>query len=117
MKALVGGTESDYDFEVVRILPTRLTKAAFLLWDSLPAAVQADYNAVKERLQEAFFFFFLDCFRANIAARLRAPGESLDVYAAEISKLVLEAIPGYGDVALKEELRRFAGFWRGSTRP
>ena len=117
MKAL-GGTESDYDFEVVRILPTCLTKAAFLLWDSLPAAVQADYNAVKERLQEAFGQkHFLDCFRANIAARLRAPGESLDVYAAEISKLVLEAIPGYGDVALKEELRRFAGFWRGSTRP
>ena len=34
--ALVGGTEGDYDFEVVRILPTRLTKAAFLLWDSQP---------------------------------------------------------------------------------
>ena len=29
MKVLVGGTEGDYEFEVVRILPTHLTKAAF----------------------------------------------------------------------------------------
>ena len=37
VKALVGGTGGDYDYELVRILPTRLTKAAFLLWDSLPS--------------------------------------------------------------------------------
>lgn len=109
VSALVGGTGRDYDYELVRILPTRLTKAAFLLWDSLPSTVQADYTAVKEKLQEAFGQrHFLDCFRANLSARLRTPGESLDVYAAEISKLVQEAFPGYGDVAQREEkFRRF----------
>ncbi|XP_061765808.1 uncharacterized protein LOC133558442 [Nerophis ophidion] len=109
VKALVGGTGSNFDYELVRILPTRLTNAAFLLWDSLPTAVQADYDQVKEKLQEAFGQKrFLDCFRANISARLRAPGESLEVYAADISKLVQEAFPGYGDIAQKEEkFRRF----------
>lgn len=109
VKALVGGTVGEYDYELVRILPTRLTKAAFLLWDSLPTAVQADYTAVKERLQEAFGQrHFMDCFRANLSARPRAPGESLDVYAADISKLVQEAFPGYGDIAQREEkFRRF----------
>lgn len=101
VKALVGGVGGDCDYE--------LAKAAFLLWDSLPAAVQADYSAVKERLQEAFGQrHFLDCFRANLSARPRASGESLELYAAEISKLVQEAFPGYGDIAQKEEkFRRF----------
>lgn len=57
VKTLVGGNAGDYDYELARILPTRLTKAAFPMWDSLPAAVQNDYSAVKEKLklvQEAF---------------------------------------------------------------
>lgn len=109
VRALVGGIGGDYDYELVRLLPTRLTKAAFLLWDSQPAAVQTDYPAVKEKLMEAFGQrHFLDRFRANLAARPRAPGESLDVYAADISQLVHEAFPGYGDIAQKEEkFRRF----------
>lgn len=109
VRALVGGTGGDYDHELVRILPTRLTKAAFVLWDSLPAAIQNDYTGVKEKLLEAFGQrHYLDCFRANLSARPRAPGESLDVYAADISKLVQEAFPGYGEIAHKEEkFRRF----------
>lgn len=52
--------------------------------------------------------YFLDCFRADLSARPRAPRESLNVYAADISQLVHEAFPGYGDVAQKEEkFRRF----------
>lgn len=109
VRALVGGAGGDYDHELVRLLPTRLTRSAFLLWDSLPAGVQADYPAAKEKLLEAFGQrYFLDCFRANLSARPRAPGESLDVYAADVSQLVHEAFPGYGDVAQKEEkFRRF----------
>lgn len=42
MKALVG-TGGDYDLELARIFPTWPSEAAFLLWDSLPAAEQADY--------------------------------------------------------------------------
>ena len=110
VQALVGGsTGSDYNFELIRLLPTRLTNAAFLLWDSLPKAVQEDYDKVKEKLQEAFGRkHFLERFRANLSARPRAPGESLEVYAAEISRLVHEAFPGYGDIAHREEkFRRF----------
>lgn len=109
VRALVAGTGGDYEYELARILPTRLSKAAFLLWDSLPAAVQADYSSIKEKLQEAFRQrHFLDCFKANLAARRRAPGESLDVYAADIGKLVQEAFPNYGEAAQREEkFRRF----------
>lgn len=109
VRALVAGNGSDYDYERARLLPTRLSKGAFLLWDSLPAAVQADYSAVKEKLQEAFRQRpFLDSFRANLAARRRASGESLEVYAADIGKLVQEAFPNYGEVAQREEkFRRF----------
>lgn len=46
---------------------------------------------------------FLDCFERNIFACLRAPDESLDVYAADISKLVQEAFTGYGDVAQRQD--------------
>lgn len=108
VKALIQDT-ADYDYELVRILPTRLGQAAFLLWDSFPAAVKSDYAAVKERLNEAFGQKqFMDRFKANLNARLRAPNESLEVYAADISRLVQEAFPEYGDVACRQEkFRRF----------
>lgn len=105
------GNERDYQYELVRILPTRLSKAAFLLWDNLPATVQSDYSAVKERLKEAFGRKqFLNRFRTDLSARPRAPHESLVVYAAEISRLVSEAFPDYGENATREEkFRRFLG--------
>ena len=113
VRALVGGTRGDPDYELARLLPTRLTKAAFLLWDSLPAVVQDDYPAVKERLLEAFGQrHFLDCFRANISAHSRAPGQSLDVYAADISQLVQEAFPGYGEIIAQKE-EKFCRFLVG----
>ncbi len=44
----------------------------------------------------------------NLSACPRAPGESLDVYTADISQLVHEAFPGYVDIAQREEkFRRF----------
>ena len=99
----------DWRNEIVRVLPTRLSQSAFLLWDSLPPTVQSDYAAVKEKLGDAFGQRqFMDRFRANLSARMRAPGESLEVYAADVSRLVLQAFPGYGDVAQREEkFRRF----------
>ena len=97
------------DDELARILPTRLSKSAFLLWDSLPPATKSDYAAVKERLGAAFGQRqLMDRFRASLSARGRAPGESLEVYAADVSRLVGEAFPDYGDVAQREEkFRRF----------
>lgn len=110
VKALTEGDDTaSYNYELARILPTRLTSAAFLLWDSLPRTVQADYTAAKERLKEAFGQRqFMDRFRASLSARPRAPAESLEVYAAEISRLVDEAFPEYGERAQREEkFRRF----------
>ncbi|CAL1591898.1 unnamed protein product [Knipowitschia caucasica] len=103
------GTGSDCDEELVRILPTRLCKSAFLLWDSLPDRVKHDYSAVKEKLAGAFGQRqFMDRFRATLSARPRAAGESLEVYAADVSRLVAEAFPDYGVVARREEkFRRF----------
>lgn len=95
--------------ELVRILPTRLGKSAFLLWDSLSEAIKSDYTMMKERLGAAFGQRqLMDRFRASLTARARAPGESLEVYAADVSRLVVEAFPDYGEVAQREEkFRRF----------
>lgn len=50
----------------------------------------------------------MDRFRASLSARVRASGESLEVYAADVSRLVTEAFPDYGDIAQREEkYRRF----------
>lgn len=43
-----GDSAASYNYELARILPTRLSSGAFLLWDSLPHTVQADYTATKE---------------------------------------------------------------------
>lgn len=103
------GSNIDCDNELVRILPTRLSKSAFLLWDSLSERVKQDYSAVKEKLGGAFGQRqFMDRFRASLTARPRAAGESLEVYAADVSRLVAEAFPDYGVVARREEkFRRF----------
>lgn len=45
----------------------------------------------------------MDRFRASLSARVRAPRESLEVFAADISQLVAEAFPEYGDVAQTEK--------------
>ncbi|KAF5889711.1 regulator of microtubule dynamics 1 isoform X1, partial [Clarias magur] len=45
----------------------------------------------------------MDRFRASLSARPRAPQGSLEVYAAQISRLVDEAFPEYGDRAQREE--------------
>lgn len=110
VKALTEGSgAASYNYELTRILPTRLCNAAFSLWDSLSDAVKSDYDAVKEKLKEAFGRRqFMERFRASLSARPRAARESLEVYAAEISKLVDEAFPEYGDRAQREEkFRRF----------
>ncbi|KAF4104563.1 hypothetical protein G5714_013894 [Onychostoma macrolepis] len=111
-------TEGDgiasYYYELARILPTRLSNAAFLLWDSLPHTVQADYTAAKERVKEAFGQRqFMDRFKASLSARPRALRDSLEVYAAEISRRSPSPSPspgsrrwnGYEDDSRKREVR------------
>lgn len=97
------------DSKLADILPSRLTGAAFNFWDSLPHDTKANFQAVKDRLQQTFGKrLFILTFQTNIRARTREPGEPLEVYAAELSKLVDEAFPRYGTVAKEGEcFRRF----------
>lgn len=97
----------EYEYE---LLPTRLAKAAFLLWDSLLAAVQDEHDdhAVKDKLQEAFGQrHFLDCSRANLAACRVHQGDRKYVQQRSINCFMV-ASQGYGEVVYKgEKFRRF----------
>lgn len=104
-----GARGTSYAATLLNILPTRLDGAAFLLWDSLPADVQGDYERVKEKLAEAFGQRqFLLYFQTCVSARPRQANECLEVYAADISRLVAEAFPDYDRAAVNgEKFRRF----------
>lgn len=107
-------TPPDADFCTVMasILPTRLADAAFLYWDSLPPLTQKDYDSVKGRLREVFGpQYSLPFFQTHVNARPRKPGESLDVYSADITRLVLEAFPNYDHNAIEGE--KFCRFVAG----
>jgi len=81
---------------LVKILPTRLDGAAFLLWDSFPADVQCDYQCMKEKLKEAFGQKqFLLYFQTRVPAQPCQVNESLEVYTADISRLVADVFPDY----------------------
>lgn len=94
-------------------LPTRLADAAFLYWDSLPSSTQKDYDDYyedfKEKLKEVFGpKYSLPFFQTHVNARPHKSGESLDVYSADITRLVPEAFPNYDHNALEgEKFRRF----------
>lgn len=63
-----------YD-ELVRILPTHLNNAAFLLWDSLPATVQ---TGCERKIQRGFWA------ETSPSTRPGALRESLEAYASEM---------------------------------
>lgn len=104
-----GVSGASYAATLVNILPTRLDGAAFLLWDSFPADIQCDYKRMKEKLKEAFGQKqFLLYFQTCVSARPRHVNESLEVYAADVSRLVAEAFPDYDHAATNgEKFRRF----------
>lgn len=82
------------------------------MWDSLPDAVKVNCNAVKEKLKEAFGrkLFQSDSQPAHLP-HPEQHGRVLESYAAEISWLVVEAFPKYGDRALRKE--KFRCFMAG----
>ncbi|XP_019746209.1 uncharacterized protein LOC109528270 [Hippocampus comes] len=107
--AMVRSTATDMSSVLASVLPTRLAEAAFLYWDSLSPTVKEDYGAVKKRLQDVFGLdHSLTFFQTHVNARPRKPDESLEVYSADITRLVMEAFPDYGCVAQEgEQFRRF----------
>lgn len=95
--------------DLATILPTRLSGDALAFWLSLPPATQKDYDACVSRLTDVFGGKqFLQHFQTFVNARQRLPKEPLEVFAAEINRLVFEAFPGYGQPAIAmERFRRF----------
>uniref|UniRef100_A0AAV2J093 Retrotransposon gag domain-containing protein n=1 Tax=Knipowitschia caucasica TaxID=637954 RepID=A0AAV2J093_KNICA len=109
VRAQTRGDGRSYAASLTALLPTRLDGAAFLLWDSLPSSVQCDFERVKEKLNEAFGQKqFLLYFQTCVSARPRGASESLELYAADLSRLVAEAFPEYDKMAQNgEKFRRF----------
>ncbi|XP_051902239.1 uncharacterized protein LOC127587812 [Hippocampus zosterae] len=109
MQAMYNRPAAEMSSVLASVLPTKLAEAAFLYWDSLSPAVKEDYKAVKKRLQDVFGpSLSLPFFQTHINARPRKPGESLEVYSADVTRLVMEAFPDYGRVAQEgEKFRRF----------
>lgn len=69
------------------VLPTHLADSAFLYWDSLSLMVQKTYSVIKTKLKEALGpKHSLPFFLTHVIARPRKPGESLDVYIADITR-------------------------------
>lgn len=105
VKACAEGQQLD----IATILPTRLSRDALAYWLSLPPDVQQDYEKCAAKLNEVFGRKqFLLHFQTFVNARQRLPKEPLEVYAAEITRLVIEAFPEYGKPAIAmERFRRF----------
>ncbi|XP_071944415.1 uncharacterized protein [Antedon mediterranea] len=96
--------------DMTKLLPSRLSGPAFNYWDNLPALVKNNYQEVKEQLTKVFRADTnkIDAFKRMMNARPRQPNESLQVYAADLRRLVREAFPDYGFVAqVGEAFRRF----------
>lgn len=93
--------------DLAKLLPSRLGGAAFSFWDSLPPEVKADYAATKKRMKDVFGQRqIIVNFQSFVNARPRYPGEALEVYAAELTRLVSEAFPEYDCRAREEETYR-----------
>lgn len=71
----------------------------FWLWDSLPHAVQLDSAAMNLVWRVTIH----GSLQGWLISLFSGPGESLEMYAPEISWLVSKAFPEYCDNALREE--------------
>ena len=102
-------TDASAASKLSAILPSRLSGAAFTVWESLPPSDQQDFSLAKKKLTSVFGRKnFLTTFQSCINARPRGPSESIEVYAAVITSLVEAAFPAYGQTAQEgEKFRRF----------
>lgn len=98
--------------DLAAILPTRLSGDALTYWLSLSPDIQQNYELCVAALNDVFGRKqFLLHFQTFVNARPRMPKEPLEVFAAEITRLVLEAFPNYGECAIAME--RFRQFVAG----
>ncbi len=98
--------------DLAAILPMRLSGDALAYWLSLSPDIQQNYELCVAALNYVFGRkLFLLHFQTFVNARPRMPKEPLEVFAAEITRLVLEAFPNYGQSAIAME--RFRLFVAG----
>lgn len=77
-------------------LPTRLPPELFIVWDNLPRETQDSYTEAKKHLQTAFGQKdVIASFQTFPNARHRLPNEAMEVYAADVCRLVKEAFPDF----------------------
>lgn len=110
LEVAVEATPNYDEDSLAKLLPTRLGGAAFSYWDSLSERIKRNYAAIKDKLKSVFGqTAYLSTFQSYInRTRTRLPGEALPLFAAEISRLVEEAFPTYGENAKDgEKFRRF----------
>lgn len=91
------------------ILPIRLGGAAFNYWDSLADSIKSDYAKVKSMMNEIFRKQdFITTFQTYVNARPRRHNEPIEIFKADIVRLVNEAFPTYDTIAREgEAFRRF----------
>ena len=80
------------------VIPLRLTGGAFAVYQQLPAAEKKNAASIKEALTTAFGTDAFSAYEAFAARRIE-PGETVDVYMAELRKLA-NAFGGVPDKAL-----------------
>lgn len=90
------GTNVDLDAVLAAELPTRLAPDLFIVWDNLPRRTQQSYDATKRHLHEVFGQKdVIASFQTFTNSRFRLPNEPMDVYAADVCRLVKEAFPDF----------------------
>lgn len=86
----------DLDAVLAAELPTRLPPELFIVWDNFPSEIQHSFKAVKKELQEAFGQKdVIASFQTFPNSRHKLPNEPMEVYAADICRLVKEAFPDF----------------------
>ena len=88
------------------VLPLRLTGGAFAVYQQLTAEDKADSGKIKFALKTAFAVDAFTAYELFVARRLQ-PGETVDVYLAELRRL---AVPFGGHFGVP--FRRWAHLWR-----
>ena len=77
-------------------LPTKLPPELFIVWDNLPSATRRSFAATKRELQDTFGRTdIIASFQAFTNSRSRKPNEAMEVYAADVCRLVKEAFPDF----------------------
>ena len=72
--------------DLASVLPARLTGGAFAVWLQIPESARDSSDAVRDALYDAFAMDPLAAYDAYSSRRLQ-PGESADVYLAELRRL------------------------------